>query len=142
PAWNTWWLWTPRLTTVTVAWLTYVAYFMLRGAIDDGQRRARFAAIYAIVAFATIIMAYFSIRILRDIHPVMFGEALESAQGLEEGLQDFQGLAAAQMGITLTVACVAFTILYIAWVANRLRLQKIDDETAALKARVIAHLKG
>ena len=33
PAWNTWWLWSPRLTLVTVAWLVYAAYFMLRGAI-------------------------------------------------------------------------------------------------------------
>ena len=28
PAWNTWWLWSPRLTLVTVAWLVYAAYFM------------------------------------------------------------------------------------------------------------------
>lgn len=142
PAWNTWWLWSPRLTSATIMWLVYMAYLMLRSAVEDEEKKRRFAAVYVIAAFVTTIITYGSIRILRDIHPVMFGEALESAQGLEEGLQDFQGLAAAQMGITLTVACVAFTVLYIAWVANRLRLQKIDDETAVLKARVIAHLKG
>ena len=67
PAWNTWWLWSPRLTLITVAWLTYAAYFMLRGAIEDEERRGRFAAVYVIVAFVTIIMAYVSVRILRDI---------------------------------------------------------------------------
>ena len=44
PAWNTWWLWSPRLTMVTIAWLAYAAYFMLRGALDDEERRARFSA--------------------------------------------------------------------------------------------------
>lgn len=39
PAWNTWWLWSPRLTLITVAWLTYAAYFMLRGAIEERERR-------------------------------------------------------------------------------------------------------
>ncbi|MCZ7669817.1 MAG: cytochrome c biogenesis protein [Chloroflexi bacterium] len=54
---------------ITIALLTYAAYFMLRGAIEDADRRARFAAVYVIVAFVTIIMAYISVRILRDIHP-------------------------------------------------------------------------
>ena len=53
PAWNTWWDWTPRLTLITVAWLTYAAYFMLRGAIEEEEKRARFAAVYVIVAFVT-----------------------------------------------------------------------------------------
>ena len=25
PAWNTWWIWSPRLTLITVAWLVYAA---------------------------------------------------------------------------------------------------------------------
>ncbi|MCA9996432.1 MAG: cytochrome c biogenesis protein CcsA [Anaerolineales bacterium] len=142
PAWNTWWLWTPRLTTVTVAWLTYVAYFMLRGAIDDGQRRARFAAIYAIVAFATIIMAYFSIRILRDIHPVVFGGAAEGVQTGAEGLQEFSGVDSLKMVVTLNVNVLAFTVIYAAWLANRYRLQLLLDQANHLKLRVAARLQS
>lgn len=142
PAWNTWWIWTPRLTTVTVAWLTYVAYFMLRGAIDDGFRRARFAAIYAIVAFATIIMAYFSIRLLRDIHPVVFGGAAEGVQTGAEGLQEFSGVDSLKMVVTLNVNVLAFSVIYAAWLANRYRLQLLLDEANQLKLRVATRLQG
>jgi heme exporter protein C len=134
PAWNTWWLWSPRLTSATIMWLVYVAYLMLRAAVDDEDKKRRFAAVYVIAAFVTTLITYGSIRILRDIHPVMFGGTMESAQGQAEGLQEFQGLAAAQMGITLTAACIAFMLLYMAWVANRLRLQQMENEVAQLKA--------
>ena len=143
PAWNAWWVWSPRLTLITIAWLTYAAYFMLRGAIEDEERRGRFAAVYVIVAFVTIIMAYLSVRILRDIHPVVFGGTLESAQGADEGLQDFApGLESMQMGITLTVSIVAFSLVYLAWLANRIRLQYLMDEARELKMRVAQRLQG
>jgi heme exporter protein C len=124
-------------------WLVYVAYFMLRGAIDDDDRRGRFAAVYVIAAFITVLMAYVSIRLLRDIHPVVFGGAAETAQGADEGLQEIApGLDSAKMGITLLVSVLTFSLIYLAWLANRLRLQRIIDETAALKAEVMARLQS
>lgn len=142
PAWNTYWLWSPRLTLITVAILTYAAYFMLRGAIDDDERRARFAAVYVILAFVTIIMAYLSTRFLRDIHPVVFGGTLESAQGAAEGLQEFAGLDSLKMVVTLNVAVVAFTVLGAAWFFTRIRLQLLMDEANALKLRVASVLSS
>jgi heme exporter protein C len=143
PAWNTWWIWSPRLTFVTVLWLVYVAYFMLRGAIEDEEKRARFAAVYVIVAFVTVIMTYGSVRVLRDIHPVVFGGTLEQAQGAEEGLQDIApGLDSAKMGITMMVSLATFTTLYLTWLANRIRLQQMIDEVAVLKMRLMTRLQG
>jgi heme exporter protein C len=142
PAWNTWWLWSPRLTLVTIAWLTYAAYFMLRGAIDDAEKRGRFSAVYVIISFVTIILTYVSIRILRDIHPVVFGGTLESAQGAAEGLQEFSGLDSLRMVVTLNVSVVAFTLIFAAWMANRIRLQRLMDEAQMLKMRVAARLQG
>ena len=142
PAWNTWWLWSPRLTLVTVAWLVYAAYFMLRGAIEDPQRRARYAAIYAIISFATIILTYVSIRIFRDIHPVVIGGTTEAAAGAAEGLQTFNGLDSARMGITLLINVIAFTLLGAAWILVRMRLQNLADYADHLKTRVAAHLSG
>ena len=142
PAWNTYWIWSPRLTTVTVAWLTYMAYFMLRGAIEEFDRRARFSAIYAIISFATIIMAYISIRILRDIHPVVFGGTLESAQGASQGLQEFSGVDSLKMVVTLNVCILAFTFIYAAWMANRYRLQLLIDEADQLKMRVATRMRA
>lgn len=140
PAWNAWWVWSGRLTTVTIMWLVYVAYFMLRSALDDEEKRRKFSAVYLITAFATVIISYGSIRVLRDIHPVMFGDTLESAKGLEQGLQEFSGLDSAYMGITLTVAVVVFTLLYITWVINRIKLQKISEEVQQLKISILNQL--
>ncbi|MBX3060955.1 MAG: cytochrome c biogenesis protein CcsA [Anaerolineae bacterium] len=143
PAWNTWWEWSPRLTLITIAWLVYAAYFMLRGAIEDEEKRGRFAAVYVIVSFVSIILAYVSIRIWRDIHPVVFGGTLESAQGAEQGLQDIApGLASMRMGITLTVNVVSFSLIYLAWLMNRIRLQLLKDQVTTLKMRVAARLQG
>lgn len=143
PAWNTWWLWSPRLTLVTVAWLTYAAYFMLRGAIEDEEKRGRFAAVYTIVAFVTIIMAYISIRILRDIHPVVIGGTLDSAQGAEQGLQEFEeGVQSLRMVLTLNSSVITFSIIYAAWLANRIRLERMMDHAQRLKMRVAARLQG
>lgn len=139
PAWNTWWIWSPRLTSITVMWLVYVAYFMLRGAIDDEERRGRFSAVYVIAGFITVLITYLSIRFLRDIHPVLIGQASEEAQGLQEFAG---GLESAQMGITVTVATITFSLLYLAWLFNRLRLQRMLDEANELKMRVMAHLQG
>lgn len=142
PAWNTWWLWSPRLTLVTIAWLTYAAYFMLRGAIEDEERRGRFAAVYVIISFVTIILTYISIRILRDIHPVVFGGVVEGAQGAAEGLQEFSGVDSLRMVLTLNVSVIAFTLIYVAWMANRIRLQRLMDEANKLKMQVSRRLQG
>ena len=140
PAWNTWWLWSPRLTSITILWLVYIAYFMLRGALDDVSKKRRFAAVYVIAAFVTVIVTYGSIRILRDIHPVVFAPdvALESAQGSAEGLQEFSGVDSLRMVITLNVSVLSFSILYLAWLANRLRLEAMKNMTQVAKMRLIA----
>jgi heme exporter protein C len=143
PAWNTWWEWSPRLTLITIAWLTYVAYFMLRGAIEEDEKRGRFAAIYVIIAFVTIILAYASIRIWRDIHPVVFGGTVAGVQAEAQGLQDIApGLDSMRMGITLTFNVVSFSLIYAAWLVNRIRLQYLKDRVSALKMRVSIHLQG
>lgn len=137
PAWNTWWIWSPRLTSITVLWLVYVAYFMLRGAIEDEEKRGRFAAVYVIAGFVTVIITFLSIRLLRDIHPVIIGANSEAA----EGLQEFSGIDSLKMVITLNVSVLTFTVLYLAWLANRLRLQRMVEEAAELKALVMARLQ-
>ncbi|HSH03327.1 MAG TPA: cytochrome c biogenesis protein CcsA [Anaerolineae bacterium] len=145
PAWNTWWIWSsPRLTSIVILWLTYVAYFMLRGALADEERRGRLSAIYVIASFATVVFCYLSIRLLRDIHPVVFGDTLvESAQGASQGESEFaNGLDSMRMGITMTMSTISFTLLYIAWVLNRIRLQNMIYATEKLKARLSARLQG
>jgi heme exporter protein C len=140
PAWNTWWIWEPRLTSITVMWLVYAAYFMLRGAVEDDEKKRRFAAVYAILAFVTVIVTYASIRFLRSIHPVVVGATTEAAAGLAEGESEFAAGVTWRMGVTMAVSTITFTLVYLSWLFNRIRLQNMLDEAALLKTRLLARL--
>ena len=73
PVWGTFWI--PgdiHLMTTAVVFLIYVAYLMLRGAIDDDERRARLAAVVGIFGMVGAPIVYFSIRIIHvGNHPVL-----------------------------------------------------------------------
>jgi len=133
PAWNTWWIWSPRLTSITVLWLVYAAYFMLRGGITDPNRRARFSAVYAIAGFVTVIITFYSIRLLRDIHPALISSG-EAAQGE----QDLTG----PMVFTMLYSFLTFSLLYATWLLNRIRLEHIADEVNKLKMQVMVRLSN
>jgi len=55
--------------------LAYAAYLMLRQGIEDPDRRARFGAVYAIIAFVSVPITFLSIRFVRTIHPVVIAAA-------------------------------------------------------------------
>lgn len=68
--WGSPWNWDPRETTIFVLLLIYLAYFALRSAIEDEQRRGRLAAVYAIIAFVTVPFLVFVLpRVLGGLHP-------------------------------------------------------------------------
>jgi len=72
-SWGTWWVWNdPRLVTFLIVVLLYGAYFMLRSSAE-GERRMRYSAIYAIAAFASVPLSFYSVRIAESfVHPVVF----------------------------------------------------------------------
>ena len=85
PIWNTWWTWDPRLTSVTIMWLAYAAYMMLRAGIEDPERKRRFAAVYGIIAFASVMFTIIIIRVRPDtIHPVVVGPTQADLTGAFE----------------------------------------------------------
>lgn len=130
-AWNTWWTWSPRLTSASVMWLVYVAYFMLRNALDDPGKRARFSAVYAVVGFLTVIGTFLSIRLLKDIHPTVFG----SGAAVEGG-----GLAPG-MHLPFFFSLATFTVLGITLGWHRLRLARMADEIAELRVNLLMRFK-
>lgn len=69
--WGSFWNWDPRETTILVLLLIYGAYFALRSAIDDGERRQRLAAVYALFAFVTAPLLIFVIprQFESSLHP-------------------------------------------------------------------------
>jgi heme exporter protein C len=40
PTWGTWWTWDARLTSVAILFVMYVGYLLLRGTVEDRERRA------------------------------------------------------------------------------------------------------
>jgi heme exporter protein C len=117
PTWNTWWTWDPRLTTITIMELVYAAYFILRKAVDDPERRARFAAVYSILGVISVPLTFLSIRFSRTIHPVVIGSTYPSALGTFD--------MTPRMGFTFAVSLVAFTLLFANLLWRRVRLEQI-----------------
>jgi heme exporter protein C len=122
PAWITWWTWDPRLTTYTIVFLLYISYFMLRGAIEEPARRARFAAVYGIFAFLSVPITFFSIRWWRTIHPILFDT---KNFGLSSGMRP-----------AFFFSLAAFTLLYVVLLLYRLRLEESKDELEELKEQL------
>jgi heme exporter protein C len=111
PTWNTYWTWDPRLTTATITVLIYVAYILFRNGIDDRNLRARFGSIYALFAFLSVPLTYYSARLFRSIHPIVFDGSNEDAQG---------GFSIGPtMGQTLMIVSISFTILFFALLLHR-----------------------
>jgi heme exporter protein C len=52
--WGVFWNWDPRETSIVVLLLIYAAYFALRSAIDDTDRRRRLSAAYNLFAAVTM----------------------------------------------------------------------------------------
>ena len=49
PVWGIYWTWDLRLTTTFVLWLLFIAYLVLRRAVDDPGRRATLSAVVGLV---------------------------------------------------------------------------------------------
>ncbi len=120
PAWNVWWTWDPRLTTYTIMFLLFVAYFMLRSAMEDQARRARFSAVYGIFAFLSVPITFMSIRWWRTIHPVLIDP--KSGFGLGPGMMT-----------AFFVSLFSFTLLYVVLLLHRYRLERTKEQVEELK---------
>jgi len=123
PVWGTYWTWEPRLTISAVQLLIYIAYLMLRATIESPERRARFAAVYGVVAFVTVPLSWFAIRWWRTIHP----DILTGGEGMT---------ITPRMVHTLLVSLVAFTLLYVTLLSSRIRLERTADALAHLRSRI------
>jgi heme exporter protein C len=69
-AWGTPWHGDPKQNGAAVALLVYLAYFVLRGSVDNEEQRGRLSAVYNIFAFASMIPLIFIIpRLTSSMHP-------------------------------------------------------------------------
>jgi heme exporter protein C len=77
PVWGIWWTWDARLTSTFILWLLYISYLLLRGLLEEPQRRAALSAIFGVFAFLDVPLVYVSNRLWRTQHPqpVLMGGA-------------------------------------------------------------------
>lgn len=122
--WGTWWRWEdPRLVTYLIIGLIYAAFFVLRSSTEEAQR-ARFSAIFAVVAFVSVPLSFYAVRQAQDtVHPVAI-----SSDGLH-----IDGAIAVWLGVCL----LAVTVLFVAL----LKLELIQRNTERRLHRLRAALE-
>src|SRR6266704_278150 len=118
PTWGTWWTWDARLTSTAVLFLVYVGYLLLRGMVDEPDRRARAAAVVGILGAANIPIVHFSV------------ECGRSHQQPATILGPEPSPIAAPIMLTLLVNWIAFTLLFAYLLAARLEIARGEDSHA------------
>jgi len=119
PTWGTWWTWDARLTSVSILFVMYLGYLLLRGMIDDRERGARFAAVLGIVAAFNIPLVHFSVYWWRTLH--------QPPSLMKPGPGTMPGIIVT----ALLVNFAAFTLLYCYFVTRRARLLRLEAEAEA-----------
>jgi len=116
--WGTWWTFAePRMNLSALGMMIYVAYFVLRTAFDNPEKRAKIAAVFNVFAATTIpFLLYIIPRQLPSLHPGA------------EGNPAFSEITAPELRYIFYPAVVGFIGLAI-WISNILnRYKKVKLE--------------
>jgi len=119
PTWGTWWTWDARLTSVSILFVMYLGYLLLRGMVEDRERGARFAAVLGIVAAFNIPLVHFSVIWWRTLH--------QPPSLMKPGPGAMPGIIVA----ALLVNFAAFTLLYVYFVTRRTVVLGLEAEAEA-----------
>ncbi len=76
-SWGHWWVWNePTLVSFLIIFLLYATYQPLRFSIEDPERQARYASVFAIVAGAFVPLNFLAVRLAQAYtHPRVFASA-------------------------------------------------------------------
>jgi heme exporter protein C len=113
PTWGVWWTWDPRLVTTAVMFCMYLGYLLLRSLSNDFERRATRAAVLGIIAVVDIPIVHLSVLWMNSVHQLPTVARIGAAPALD-----------AQMGMTLGVSVIAFTLVYFALLVERMELER------------------
>lgn len=74
-SWGHWWVWSePTLVSFLIIFLLYATYQPLRFAIEDPERQARYASVFAITAGAFVPLNFIAVRLSTEyLHPRVLG---------------------------------------------------------------------
>src|SRR3982750_1747568 len=100
-SWGHWWVWDePTLVSFLIVFLMYATYQPLRFSIEDPQRQARYASVFAITAGAFVPLNFLAVRLAQSLtHP----RVLSTTGGTMPG----------SMRLTFLVSLAAMTLLFV-----------------------------
>jgi heme exporter protein C len=113
--WGAWWTWDARLTATLFLWFLIVAYQLMRGAVEERGRRARYSAVIGILAAPLVPFIHLSVYLFRTLHPMPI-LLKPSAPSMPR-----------EMVTTFVFSFLAFTLLFIALMRERYRLATLRD---------------
>ncbi len=116
--WGAWWSGDPKQNGAAIALLIYFAYFVLRGSLNDDEKKARIGSVYNIFAFFMLFPTIWILpRLTESLHP--------GGQG-SDGNPALNGKdLAPSMRLVFWPAVIGWTLLGV-WIATlRIRYQFI-----------------
>jgi heme exporter protein C len=125
-SWGKWWVWDePTLVSFLIVFLLYCTYYPLRYAIEDRERQARYASVFAITAGAFVPLNFIAVRLAETLlHPRVFATA--------------EGGMPPKMWVTFLVSLAGMALLWITLV----RFELAAKSTSAKLSRLRRALEG
>lgn len=116
--WGSPWHGDPKQNGAAIALLVYLAYFVLRGSLENEEQRARLSAVYNIFAFAAMIPLIFVIpRMTSSMHPGSGGNPGFNAYDLDNRMR------------LIFYPAVAGWFLIGLWIATlRIRIKSLEEK--------------
>ena len=122
PTLGTFWTWDAKLTLTAIMFTLLVGYFIVRGLIDDPERRGRVSAVIGLIVAASLPFNWMAAEWFRTLHPA---RAIVIDDG---GVRTTMAPIYLQI-LLFNVAVAALIFLY--FVLERIRIGKLE---AALQA--------
>ena len=120
--WGSFWNWDPRETSIFVLLLIYGAYFSLRSAVENQEKRSTLSAAYSIIAAITVPFFIFVLpRITSGLHPGSKGDPDGAGPVLQFTMSP-------NMRVIFFASLAAFTLLFIWMFQLRVRTGKLEME--------------
>jgi heme exporter protein C len=123
-AWGHWWVWDePTLVSFLIVFLLYACYQPLRFSIEDPERQARYAAVFAIIAGAFVPLNFLAVRMAESLaHP----RVLSTTGGAMPG----------DMRLTFYVSLAGFICLFVTLWKYELASKAASIRLRSLKRRL------
>src|SRR6202042_1332969 len=69
-SWGHWWVWNePTLVSFLIVFLLFATYYPFRYAIEDPERQARYASVFAVTAGAFVPLNFMAVRMAQSLVP-------------------------------------------------------------------------